>query len=293
MFQGVMTALVTPFKDGQLDEAALRDLVEGQIAAGIHGQVVCGTTGEAAAMTVEERLAAMRIVVDQVKGRVPVVAGTGTNATAASVEMTRAAAALGIDGALVVTPYYVKPPQRGLVEHFRAVAAVGLPVVAYNVPSRTGVSITPETAAELAGIDGLVAIKEASADLLLDARIIQAAEGRLALLSGDDHTFLPFLSIGGAGCISVVSNVAPAQTAGLFDAFTSGDLAAARKLHYDLLPLMQALFLEANPIPVKAALAMLGQIGWDIRPPLAPLAEEHRPRLEAALSELGLLGSRA
>ncbi len=290
MFQGVLTALVTPFKDGALDETALRELVERQIAAGIHGQVVCGTTGEAAAMTVEERLAAMRIVVDQVAGRVPVVAGTGTNATAASVEMTRAAAELGVDGALVVTPYYVKPPQRGLVEHFRAVAAVGLPVVAYNVPSRTGVSISPDTAAALADIDQVVALKEASADLLLDARIIQATGGRLALLSGDDHTFLPFLSIGGSGCISVVSNVAPAQTAGLFDAFKAGDLAKARELHYALLPLMRALFTEANPIPVKAALAMLGQIGWDIRPPLAPLADDLRPGLQRAMADLGLPG---
>ena len=219
MFQGVMTALVTPFKDGGLDENALRDLVERQIAAGIHGQVVCGTTGEAAAMGVEERLQAMRVVVDQVRGRVPVVAGTGAYSTSASVDMTRRAAELGVDGALVVTPYYVKPPQRGLVDHFRAVAAVGLPVVAYNVPSRTGVSITPETAAALSEIDGVVAIKEASADLLLDAAIIQATSGRLDVLSGDDHTFLPLLAIGGSGCISVVSNVAPAQTAALFDAF--------------------------------------------------------------------------
>jgi len=293
MFEGVLTALVTPFADGGVDERALRDLVERQIGAGIRGQVVCGTTGEAAAMTTEERLSAIRIVVDQVRGRVPVVAGTGAYSTSASVEMTRRAAEAGADGALVVTPYYVKPPQRGLVEHFGAVAAVGLPVVAYNVPSRTGVSITPETAAALAGIEGVVAIKEASADMLLDARIIAAAGAKLAVLSGDDHTFLPLLAIGGAGCISVVSNVAPAKVVGLYEAFTRGDLATARALHYELLPLVRALFTEANPIPVKAALAMLGWIGPHIRPPLSPLADEHRPGLERALVGSGLLEGRA
>lgn len=290
MFAGVLTALVTPFRAGSLDEAALAELVERQIAAGVHGQVVCGTTGEAAAMSVEERLAAIRVVVEQVRGRVPVIAGTGTCSTSASVQMTRQAAELGVDAALVVTPYYVKPPQRGLVEHFRALAAVGLPVVAYNVPARTGVSISPETAAELAGIEGIVALKEASADLLLDARILQAVGDRLALLSGDDFTFLPLLSIGGAGCISVVSNVVPGLFAELYERFVAGDLAGAREIHHRVLPLMRALFVEANPIPVKAALAMLGQISWEIRLPLLALADEHRPQLERALAGLGLAG---
>jgi 4-hydroxy-tetrahydrodipicolinate synthase len=289
MYAGVLTALVTPFADGRVDERALRELVEAQLAAGIHGQVVCGTTGEAAAMSEAERLTAMRLVVEQVAGRVPVIAGTGTNNTLSSVEMTEKAAELGVDGVLVVTPYYVKPPQRGLVEHFAAVAGVGLPVVAYNVPSRTGVSITPETAAALAGLEGVVALKEASADLVLDSRIMQAVGDGLQVLSGDDFTFLPLLALGGAGCISVVSNVAPAEFAMLYDLFREGDLAAAREIHYRLLPLMGQLFSEANPIPVKAALAMMGQIGWDIRAPLSPLAEDARPGLREALVELGFV----
>jgi 4-hydroxy-tetrahydrodipicolinate synthase len=289
MYAGVLTALVTPFADGRVDERALRELVEAQLAAGIHGQVVCGTTGEAAAMSEAERLTAMRLVVEQVAGRVPVIAGTGTNNTLSSVEMTEKAAELGVDGVLVVTPYYVKPPQRGLVEHFAAVAGVGLPVVAYNVPSRTGVSITPETAAALAGLEGVVALKEASADLVLDSRIMQAVGDGLQVLSGDDFTFLPLLALGGAGCISVVSNVAPAEFAMLYDLFREGDLAAAREIHYRLLPLMGQLFSEANPIPVKAALAMMGQIGWDIRVPLSPLAEDARPALRSALIELGFV----
>lgn len=289
MFAGVLTALVTPFADGQVDEPALRALVETQLAAGIHGQVVCGTTGEAAAMSEAERLTAIRVVVEQVAGRVPVIAGTGTNNTRDSVEMTEKAAKLGVDGVLVVTPYYVKPPQRGLVEHFAAVAGVGMPVVAYNVPSRTGVSIAPETAAALAELPGVVALKEASADLALDARIMQAVGDELQVLSGDDFTFLPLLALGGAGCISVVSNVAPAEFAMLYDLFRKGELIAAREIHYRLLPLMGQLFNEANPIPVKAALAMMGQIGWDIRTPLSPLAEEARPALRKALVELGFV----
>ncbi len=292
MYEGVLTALVTPFSDGRVDEKALRDLVESQIAAGVHGQVVCGTTGEAAAMSVDERLWAIRVVVECAAGRVPVIAGTGACGTEESVQMTRRAAELGVDGVLVVTPYYVKPPQRGLVEHFRAVAAVGVPVVAYNVPSRTGVSITPDTAAELAAIDGVVALKEASADMGLDAAIIRAAGDRLNVVSGDDFTFLPLLAIGGKGCISVVSNVVPAEVVRMYERFMACDLAGAREIHYRLLPLMHALFIEANPIPVKAALAMLGRISAEIRPPLARLAEDHRPQLEAALAELNLLEGR-
>ena len=288
MFRGVLTALVTPFRDGEIDQPALRELVDRQIEAGIHGLVVCGTTGEAASMNESERLLAIRLTKEQAKGRVPVVAGTGSNNTRQSVAFTQKAAELGIDGALVVTPYYVKPPQRGLLQHMQAVANVGVPIVAYNVPSRTGVSITPQTAGELATIEQVVSIKEASADLGLGSRIIQAVDGRLSILSGDDFTFLPLLSIGGLGCISVTSNVAPALMASIYDKFIAGDLPGARASHYKLLPLMTALFLESNPIGAKAALAMLDQISWEIRPPLAKLADTHHQQLADVLNQLSL-----
>lgn len=288
MFCGTMTAMVTPFSGEGVDVDAIRAMAERQIAAGIHGLVVCGTTGEAAAMSPDERLLAVRHVVEQARGRVPVVAGTGTNNTRDSIEMTRRAASLKVDGVLVVTPYYVKPPQRGLVEHFRQVAAVGPPVVAYNVPSRTGVSLAPETVEELCGIANLVALKEASADLRLDGRMIRAAGDRLAVLSGDDFTYLPLLALGGRGAISVVSNVAPAEMAELYNRFEAGAVDRARDIHLRLLPLMEALFVESNPVPVKAAMAMLGLCPPAIRTPLAPLADAHRGRLEAALRQAGL-----
>ncbi|HUU00559.1 MAG TPA: 4-hydroxy-tetrahydrodipicolinate synthase [Myxococcota bacterium] len=292
MFKGPLTALVTPFKDGALDIDSLRRLVERQIAGGISGLVACGTTGEAAAMSMEEKLLVIRQVSEQTAGRVPVIAGTGSNNTKATIEMTRKAAALKIDGVLVVTPYYVKPTQAGLIDHFARVAKVGPPVVAYNVPGRTGVSLTPASVAELARLENVVALKEASGDLKLDALMIRAQResgGELAIFSGDDFTFLPLLALGGRGCISVVSNVAPGRMAEMYSKFESGDLEGARKIHFDLLPLTEALFLESNPIPVKAAMAMLGECGPEIRPPLAPLSEKHNPRLRGAMQALGLL----
>jgi 4-hydroxy-tetrahydrodipicolinate synthase len=197
-------------------------------------------------------------------------------------------AALKVDAVLVVTPYYVKPTPAGLIEHYRQVAAVGVPVVAYNVPGRTGISMTADTVATLAGIQGLAALKEASGDLKLDGQMIRAAAGRLVLLSGDDFTYLPLLAVGGGGCISVVSNVAPRQTADLYNRWTRGDRAGALEVHQKLLPLMEALFLESNPIPVKAALAMMGKVGWEIRLPLTPLSESLRPRLAQVLDQTGV-----
>lgn len=287
MFSGIITALATPFRDGRLDEPALRELCEWQIAEGIHGLVVCGSTGEAAALSTEEKVRATRIVVEQAKQRVPVIAGSGTNSTASTVELTRAMAAARPDGVLVVTPYYVKPTQAGLIEHYRAVAAIGLPVVAYNVPGRTGVSLTADTAARLAAIDNIVALKEASADLRLDASMARVA-GKLSLLSGDDFTLLAFLAVGGRGCISVASNVAPRQMVALYDRFRASDIAGAREIQLALLPLMDALFLESNPIPVKAALWRLGRIQPEIRAPLTWMSPEQQPKLFSAMAALGL-----
>jgi 4-hydroxy-tetrahydrodipicolinate synthase len=289
---GVLTALITPFRDGRLDEPTLRSMVRRQLGAGVQGLVVCGSTGEAAAMTLEERLQAVRAVVAEVGGRVPVVAGTGSNNTPATVDLTARARDAGADAALVVTPYYVKPTPRGMVEHFRAVASAGLDLVAYNVPSRTGVSLSPETAAELAGLERVVALKEASGDLWLDTRILAAVGDGLALLSGDDYTFLPCLAIGGQGVISVVSNPAPALFVELHRRFLAGDLQGARALHFRLAPLMKALFLETNPIPVKAAMAALGLCGEEIRLPLTPLSEALRPELARALAAAGLTETR-
>jgi 4-hydroxy-tetrahydrodipicolinate synthase len=286
MFQGVFTALVTPFAGHQLAEEVLRELVERQIKAGIHGLVVCGTTGEAAAMDLDEQLTAVRIVKEQNADRVPVIAGTGTNSTRASCELTQKMAHLGVDAALVVTPYYVKPPQRGLLQHYQKLAEIGLPLVAYNVPSRTGVSFAPETVAKLAGIKNVVAIKEASGDLAYGAKVIRACAGRLSVLSGDDATFLPLAFIGGQGCISVTSNVVPNEMVCLYEWVQKQKVQKAQALNQTLQPLMQALFTESNPIPVKAALAMLGLMSWEIRTPLAPLAKEHRLFLEQVLEDL-------
>jgi 4-hydroxy-tetrahydrodipicolinate synthase len=288
MIEGTMTALVTPFKDGQVDVEALRAMVQRQIAAGIHGLVPCGTTGEAANLTPEEQLLVIRHVVEQAAGMVPVIAGTGSNSTRHTLEMTRRAKSLKVDGVLVVTPYYVKPPQRGLLEHYRQVAAVGVPVVAYNVPSRTGVSMTPQTVEELSRMDDVVAIKEASADMNLDSQFVMASGGRLTILSGDDFTYLSQLCIGGRGAISVTSNVAPGPMAKLYNHWRNGDVDGARRIHYRMQPLMHAMFMETNPIPVKAAMALQGLCSWEIRTPLAPLADDLRPKLEKIMADCGV-----
>ncbi len=290
MFQGVFTALVTPFAKGAVDVDALRLMVDRQIQAGVHGLVVCGTTGEAAAMSADERKQAIQAVAEQAKGRVSVIAGTGSNNTAACINATEQAASYGVDAALVVTPYYVKPPQRGLVDHYSQVAKVGLPVVAYNVPSRTGVSIKPDTARLLSEIPGVVALKEASGDMVLGAEIIRQVGQGFAVLSGDDGTFLPFLSVGGAGCVSVLSNLVPKEVVELYEAFMAGDLTKAKDLHFRFLPLVRALFSESNPIPVKAALAMMGLMGDEIRTPLSIMEEKSREKLRGILEELELLG---
>jgi 4-hydroxy-tetrahydrodipicolinate synthase len=288
MFEGVLTALITPFKDGQIDVEALQRTVERQIKKGVDGLVACGTTGEAAAMSMDERLLVVRHVVQQAAGRVPVIAGTGTNNSRVTMEMTRKAASLKVDGVLVVTPYYIKPTQRGLLEHFNKVAEIGVPVVAYNVPGRTGVSLTVESVSALARIDKVVAIKEATGDLSLGAQMVVAAEDKLTMLSGDDFTYLPFLSIGGKGCISVLSNVVPDRVAQMTALFNKGETAEALKIHQQLLPLTKALFIESNPIPVKYAMAKLGLCSTEIRAPLGELNTALAPKLDKIMTALNL-----
>jgi 4-hydroxy-tetrahydrodipicolinate synthase len=290
MFKGVITALVTPFRDDRIDEEALRRLVDAQIRAGIDGLVPVGTTGESPTLSTEEHIRVIEIVVQETRKRVPVLAGTGGNATREAIELTQAAKAVGADGTLQVTPYFNKPTQDGLYRHFKAVAdAAPLPMVVYNVPGRTGCDLLPETIARLCELPLVVGVKEATGNLQRAAQIISRVGDRLSLLSGDDATALPFYALGGNGCISVVSNVAPADMAAMWDAAAAGNWSKARELHYKLFPLSEGLFIEANPIPVKAALAMMGKIADEIRPPLYPMAGAGRENVRKILADLKLV----
>jgi 4-hydroxy-tetrahydrodipicolinate synthase len=290
MFKGAITALVTPLRNDRLDEEALRRLVDDQIRAGIDGLVPVGTTGESPTLTNEEHIRVIEIVVQEARKRVPVIAGSGANSTREAIELTAAAKAVGADGTLQVTPYYNKPTQDGLFRHFKAVVdAVGLPMVVYNVPGRTGCDLLPETVARLCELPLMVGVKEATGNLQRAAQIIARVGDRLAVLSGDDATAFPVYAIGGQGCISVVSNVAPADMAAMWDAAAAGNWAKARELHYKVFPLSEGLFIEANPIPVKAALAMMGKISDEIRPPLYPLAGANREKVRKILADLKLV----
>jgi len=293
MFTGVITALVTPLRGDALDEEALRRLVDEQIASGVDGLVPVGTTGESPTLTNEEHLRVIQLVVEATKKRVPVIAGTGSNSTRETIEMSAAARKVGADGLLLVTPYYNRPGQEHLYRHFKAVIeAVPLPSILYNVPSRTACDLLPETIVRLAEIPQVVGVKEATASALRASQILAqlgAKNEQVALLSGDDATAFPLFALGARGVISVVSNVAPKQMSAMWDAAAAGDWKKARELHYRLLPLGEGLFVEANPIPVKTAMAMMGRIADEIRPPLYPLAPQHRDKLRAQLQELGVL----
>jgi 4-hydroxy-tetrahydrodipicolinate synthase len=290
MFRGAITALVTPFRNDRVDEEALRRLVDEQIRAGIDGLVPVGTTGESPTLSNEEHIRVVQVVVEEAKKRVPVIAGTGANATHEAIELTLAAKGVGADATLQVTPYYNKPTQDGLFRHFKAVAdATGLPMVVYNVPGRTGCDLLPDTVARLCELPQMVGVKEATGNLQRAAQIIARVGDRLAMLSGDDATAMPFYAVGGQGCISVVSNVAPADMAAMWDAAAAGNWAKARELHYKLFALAEGLFIEANPIPVKAALAMMGKISDEIRPPLYPMAGANREKVRKILADLKLV----
>ena len=290
MFKGAIVAIVTPFKNGEVDEEALRELIEFQIESGTDGIVPCGTTGESATLSHEEHDRVIEIAVDAVNKRVPVIAGTGSNSTKEAIRLTRHAHEVGADGALMVSPYYNRPTQEGLYQHYKAVAEeVPIAVIPYNVPSRTGSNLLPETDARLAKISNIVGIKEASGDLKQISKVIQLCGDDFDVLSGDDFTVLPILSVGGKGVISVVSNVAPADMAGLVDAFEAGDLAKARELHFKMWPLMEALFFETNPIPTKASLSMMGKINYELRLPLCKTSDANYDRLRQVLVEYDLV----
>jgi 4-hydroxy-tetrahydrodipicolinate synthase len=290
VFEGVITALVTPFRDGSVDERALHELVELQIAAGVDGVMPCGSTGEAATLSHAEHRRVIEVVVAAARGRVRVLAGTGSNSTREAIELTRHAKEAGADGALLISPYYNRPTPEGIVQHYAAIAReTAFPLVVYNIPSRTASNILPDTMARLAEIEQVVAVKESSGDLHQVARTIAATPEDFAVLSGDDWATLPILAVGGKGVISTTSNAAPADMVELVRAFRAGDLARARDSYYRLLPLMDALFCETNPIPVKAALALRGLIHEEVRLPLTPLSAPHRERLQVVLKEFGLL----
>jgi 4-hydroxy-tetrahydrodipicolinate synthase len=283
---GCGTALVTPFRrDGQVDEAALKRFVEWQVAEGVHFVVPCGSTGEAATMTPAEHRRVVEITVEAVAGRVPVVAGAGSNDTARAIATSKEMKAAGATHLLHVSPMYNKPPQRGIVAHFRAIAdAVDLPIVVYNVPGRTGSNIEARTTLELARIPGIVAVKEASGNINQIADIIRDRPPGFSVLSGDDSITLPVMALGGNGVISVASNVTPRLMAQLTDACTANDMTAARTLHRRLQPWMSAAFIESNPIPAKAALAMMGRMENVLRLPLVPVSDASVPAIKAALA---------
>ncbi len=289
-FHGLLTALVTPFRDGALDEAAFRQLVRRQVDGGVDGLVPCGTTGEAPTLSSADQARVIAWTVEEAAGRVPVLAGIGSNDTSKAIAAAKQAAELGAQGVLATAPYYNKPTQEGLYRHFRAIAdATPLEVCLYDVPGRTGVRILPPTVERLAPVANITAVKDATADLANTTDLLRRCGDQLTLLSGDDFTTLAFIAVGGSGCISVASNIVPARMKALVAAARSGDLATARTEQAALFPLFGALFIESNPIPAKAALAAIGLIADELRLPLCPMGAGPREQLHTALGQLGLL----
>jgi 4-hydroxy-tetrahydrodipicolinate synthase len=291
MLSGAMTALVTPFRAGAVDTRALADLVEAQIAAGIHGLVPCGSTGEAATLTHEEQVVVVREVVRVARGRVPVIAGSGSNSTAEAIRLTRGAEDAGADAALLISPYYNKPTQEGIYRHYVAVAeATKLPIIVYNIPGRTASNISAETMGRLSRVPNITGVKEASGSLAHVIDIIAAAGPDFGVYAGDDILTLPIMAAGGKGVISVTANVAPREFADLATALLDGDLERGRALMHRLLPLVSALMgLEVNPIPVKTALALMGRCAEEFRLPLTCMGSATRAKLEAVLREYDLV----
>jgi len=290
MFKGTFTAIVTPFtRDGGVDHEKLRELVAWQIEAGVDGIVPCGTTGESPTLTMEEHVEVIKTVVEEAKGRVQVLAGTGSNNTAEAVHLTEKAAEFGADGALVIMPYYNKPMPEGQFRHFKKVAeAGGIPVVVYNVPGRTGKSIAPADIARMfTEIDNIVGLKDATGDIEYTCTVRSLCD--IDILSGDDSMTFPMIAVGGQGVISVASNVAPARVGAMVNAALEGDYARAREEHYALWDLFKGLFIETNPIPVKTALAMMGKIEEVFRLPLSEMGEANRRKIEEIMRRLGLL----
>ena len=290
MFAGSLVAIVTPFRKGKVDERALAELIEWQIAKGTSGIVPCGTTGESATLSHDEHNRVIELTVEVVRRRVPVIAGTGSNSTDEAITLTRHAKQAGVDGALLITPYYNKPTQEGLYLHYKAIAeAVDLPLVLYNIPGRTGVNMLPATIARLSAIRTIIGVKEGSGSVQQASDIVQMCGDRLTVLAGDDSLTLPMMSVGGKGVITVTANIMPAEMAGLVRAFAEGKVEEARRLHFKLSPLFAALFYETNPIPVKEALGLMGRIDPELRLPLCPMGQDTREKLIGVLKEAALI----
>lgn len=290
MFKGSIVAIVTPFKKGKVDEKALGDLIEWHISQETNGIVPCGTTGEASTLDYKEHYRVIELTVKTVHKRVPVIAGTGANATDETIMITKQAKKLGADAALIVSPYYNKPTQEGLYRHYKAVAeAVDIPIGLYNVPGRTAVNILPSTVARLAEIESIVAIKEASGDMKQVSEIIRLCGDKITVISGDDFTTLPLLSLGGRGVISVSANVAPKDMSMMCSLWMKGQHDRARAIHYKIEPLNAAMFIETNPIPVKTALAMMGKIQEELRLPLCEMSSANKDKLRKVLVDLKLI----
>ncbi len=291
MFEGSFVAIVTPFKNGKLDEPSFRNLLKFHIENGTDGIVPCGTTGESATLTHEEHHQVISIAVEECKGKIPVLAGTGSNSTKEAIELTQHAEKAGADGALLITPYYNKPSQEGLYQHFLAVAKeTSLPIILYNVPGRTSVNMLPSTVGRLAkDRKNIVGIKEASGSLGQISEVIALCGGDFSLLSGDDALLWPILAVGGKGVISVSANVVPGKVSDLCKKAKNNQNDDARKLHYQLMHLNNIMFIDTNPVPVKAALSLMGMISAELRPPLTELSEEHLKILRSTLKEYALL----
>ncbi len=288
MFTGSLVALVTPFKNGEVDYKKQKELVEFHIKNGTSGIVPCGTTGESATLSFEEHERVVAEIVATVAGRIKVLAGTGSNNTAEALRLTKHAKKVGADGALLITPYYNKPTPEGLYRHYKLIAEeVDIPIVIYNVPSRTGISILPETVARLAEMKNIVGIKEASGNIDQTTQILQLCN--ITVLSGDDSLTLPIMSVGGKGVISVVANIVPADTAALTKYCLDGNFEAARKCHHKLFPLCKGMFVETNPIPVKTAMKLLGRINGEMRLPLCDMTRENEGKLSKILNDYGLM----
>jgi len=289
MFHGAFSALITPFRDGAVDEPALRDLVEWQIQSGIDGLVPCGSTGESATLTHAEHEQVIKLVVDQARRRVPVIAGTGSNSTAEAIRLTRFAREIHADGALLISPYYNKPTQEGIYKHYKMIgASVDLPLIVYNIPGRTGSNILPETFARMCEIKQVVGVKEASGSIDQCSDILKLCGNRLTMLSGDDSFTLPLMGLGAKGVISVVTNVMPREMHDLATAALADDFARSREIHFMMLPLMRALFTETNPIPVKQACAFMGKCSNEMRMPLLPMSAGPADKLRSVMKELKL-----
>jgi 4-hydroxy-tetrahydrodipicolinate synthase len=291
IFQGAAVAIVTPFtENGEIHFEKLGEIIDDQIAHHTDAIVICGTTGESSTLTHEEHLAAIKFAIDHVAGRVPVIAGTGSNCTETAIYLSQEAEKYGADALLVVTPYYNKATQKGLIAHYTAVAnSVKLPIIMYNVPSRTGCNIQPETAVTLVrNVENIVGIKEASGNISQVAKLMQLADGCVELYSGNDDQIVPLLALGGQGVISVLSNVAPQQTHDIVAKFLEGDVVGSRELQLKAIPLVDQLFCEVNPIPVKAAMNMLGWEVGPLRMPLTEMEPEHQANLRKAMIDFGI-----